>query len=134
MKTSNGTKPKSGQPKSVLRKTISESELGTLEEQLWRRVRKEVGPSLFVDMLEDAANNMLTDIELGKVRTARLFDAEGKLTKRGADYLSDAASMAINPGYNGYYSSMDLRDELEAVFDMDTFAYFKAERKVKGWH
>lgn len=102
-------------------------------EQLWRRLRKEVGPGLFVYVLEDAANTMLTDIELGKVRTARLFDAEGKLTKRDAAYLEDALCMVINPEHNHFYGE-DLFHELEAVFDMDTFAYFKAERKVKNWH
>lgn len=110
----------------------SERELNQLRRKLWRRLREKFDVGLLYDVLEDAANNMLQQVEIGDLKVSKLFDAEGKLTRLGMGYVEDAIAEAINPGYSGNYSEC-LVEELPEMLDREAFHFFQAERAKRGW-
>jgi len=94
-----------------------------MQYHIWKQVSLAISVEPYFNILREAADRMLNDLERGNKTESDLFASDGSLTDLGYNYLEEAfESIRDLPGWS--YTLMGLT----TVFDKECFTYFKIER------
>ncbi len=101
-----------------------------MQQYVWRRILGEVGLALFSDILADAVDQMLNDLERGNndkasLSESDLFASDDSLTDLGFQYVEEAFENVIT---GDEPSVCDTLTGLVSALDKECFTYFKIER------
>jgi hypothetical protein len=89
---------------------------------MYRQLERRVGIELFLDILDGAVENMLKDIEAGKLNRSELFDAKGALTEEGCSYVTEAIE---SYEFRDHAEGFMVDRGLGAVMTSEAFAYYE---------
>jgi hypothetical protein len=116
--------------------TISTRERQKMLACIWSRVGN-VSVPLFMEILANAANAMLDDIEnsasYGNVHVSRsaLFKSTGELTETGRCYVRLEFKKMLPGEFRGRKCSYELIEDLALVLDAKLFGFFENDRVMK---